>query len=63
MTKLSERGTWETWEKEGRPELARRAQSEAERILRKHQVEPLEERQEKELDKILAEAEKEMEKK
>ena len=63
MTKLSERGTWETWEKEGRPELARRAQSEAERILREHQVEPLEERQEKELDKILAEAEKEMEKK
>ncbi len=63
MTKLSERGTWETWEKEGRPELARRAQSEAERILREHQVEPLEERQEKELDKILAEAKKEMEKK
>lgn len=63
MTKLSERGTWETWEKEGRPELARRAQSEAERILREHKVEPLEERQENELDKILAEAEKEMEKK
>lgn len=63
MTKLSERGTWETWEKEGRPELARRAQSEAERILREHQVEPLEERQENELDKILAEAEKEMERK
>lgn len=63
LTKMSERGTWETWEKEGRPELAKRAQAEAERILREHQVEPLEERQEKELDKILVEAEKEMEKK
>lgn len=62
LTKLSERGTWETWEKEGRPELARRAQAEAERILREHQVEPLEERQEKELDKVLSSAEEEMKK-
>ncbi len=60
LTKLSERGTWDTWEKEGRPDLARRAQAEAERILREHVVEPLEEKQEKELDKILLEAEKEM---
>jgi trimethylamine--corrinoid protein Co-methyltransferase len=63
LTKLSERGTWETWEREGRPELAKRAQAEAERILREHQVAPLEERQERELDKILVEAEKEMAKK
>lgn len=63
LTKLSERGTWETWEKEGRPELARRAQAEAERILREHVVEPLEERQERELDKILAAAEEEMKRK
>jgi len=60
LTKMSERGTWETWEKEGRPELAKRAQSEAERILREHQVAPLETAQEKELDKILSAAEEEM---
>lgn len=63
LTKLSERGTWETWEKEGRPELARRAQAEAERILREHHVPPLEEAQEKELDKILSSAEEEMKRK
>lgn len=63
LTKFSERGTWETWEKEGRPELAKRAQAEAERILRDHRVEPLEEKQEKELDKILVAAEEEMKKK
>ncbi len=63
MTKLSERGTWESWEKDNRPDLARRAQAEAERILREHVVEPLDEKQERELDKILVEAEKEMAKK
>jgi trimethylamine:corrinoid methyltransferase-like protein len=63
LTKFSERGTWETWEKEGRPELAKRAQAEAERILLEHKVEPLEEKQEQELDKILAAAEEEMKKK
>ncbi|MEW6240603.1 MAG: trimethylamine methyltransferase family protein [Chloroflexota bacterium] len=63
LTKLSERGTWETWEREGRPELARRAQAEAERILREHQVQPLEDPQERELDKILSAAEIEMAKK
>jgi len=63
MTKLAERGTWESWEKDGRPDLAKRAQSEAERILREHQVAPLEEAQERELDKILASAEDEMRKK
>ena len=63
MTKLAERGTWESWEKDGRPDLAKRAQSEAERILREHIVEPLEDKQERELDKILASAEEEMRKK
>jgi trimethylamine--corrinoid protein Co-methyltransferase len=63
LTKLSERGTWESWEKGGRMELARHAQAEAERILREHQVEPLEEKQERELDKILVAAEEEMKKK
>jgi trimethylamine:corrinoid methyltransferase-like protein len=63
MTKLSERGTWETWEKDGRPDLAKRAQTEAERILREHRVEPLEDAQERELDRILSAAEEEMMKK
>ena len=63
MTKLAERGTWESWEKDGRPDLARRAQSDAERILREHVVEPLEDAQERELDRILASAEDEMRKK
>ncbi len=63
MTKLAERGTWESWERDGRPDLARRAQSEAERILREHKVEPLEDAQERELDRILASAEDEMRKK
>ena len=63
ITKLAERGTWESWEKDGRPDLARRAQAEAERILREHQVEPLDEKQGSELDKILASAEEEMKKK
>ncbi len=63
MTKLHERGTWEAWEKAGHPELAKRAQVEAERILREHVVEPLEEKQERELDAILIAAEEEMKKK
>ena len=60
LTKLHERGTWETWERGGRQDLPGRAQAEAERILREHKVEPIEEAQERELDKILAAAEKEM---
>jgi trimethylamine--corrinoid protein Co-methyltransferase len=63
MTKLHERGTWESWETAGRNDLARRAQSEADRILREHQVPPLEAAQEKELDKILSAAEEEMKRK
>jgi trimethylamine--corrinoid protein Co-methyltransferase len=63
MTKLSERGTWESWEKDGHPDLAHRAQIEAERILREHKVPPLEASQERELDKILSSAEDELKKK
>lgn len=63
LTKMHERGTWESWEKDGRPDLAKRAQAEAERILREHVVAPLDEKQEQELDKILVAAEEEMRKK
>jgi trimethylamine--corrinoid protein Co-methyltransferase len=60
MTKLAERNTWETWDKNERKSIADYAQAEAERILREHQVPPLEPQQEKELDRIMAAAEKEM---
>jgi trimethylamine--corrinoid protein Co-methyltransferase len=60
LTKLSERGTWETWERGGKLDFSRRVQNEADRILREHQVEPIEDAQERELDKILAAAEEEM---
>ena len=63
LTKLQERGTWETWERAGKPEFSRRVHDEAQRILREHKVEPLEAAQEKELDKILSAAEEEMKQK
>ena len=58
VTRLAERGSWETWENGGRQGLAEHAQAEAERLLREHQVEPLEPSQLKELDAIMASAEK-----
>ena len=60
LTKLAERSTWESWEKNERKSIAEHAVAEAERILREHQVPPLEPQQEKELDAIMAAAEKEM---
>jgi trimethylamine--corrinoid protein Co-methyltransferase len=56
MTQLAERRTWETWDHSGRENMAERAQSEAEKILAEHQVEPLSTAQEGELDAIMAEA-------
>ena len=55
-TRLAERRSWETWEREGREGMAERAQAEAERILTSHQVEPLRAEQEQELDAIMAAA-------
>ena len=61
LTKLAERNSWDTWEgKFERKGMADYAIDEAERILREHIVPPLEPQQEKELDKIIAAAEKEM---
>ncbi|MEW6716208.1 MAG: trimethylamine methyltransferase family protein [Chloroflexota bacterium] len=60
ITRLAERSSWETWEEAGRQGMVERAQSEAERILREHQVPPLEPVQEKELDAIMAAAEVEL---
>jgi trimethylamine--corrinoid protein Co-methyltransferase len=56
LTSLAERGTWETWESSGRMGMAECAQAEAERILQEHQVPPLTQDQENELDAILCEA-------
>lgn len=63
LTKLAERTSWENWERKGKQGMVERAIAEAERILREHEVPPLEPQQEKELDKIMAAAEKEMVKK
>jgi trimethylamine--corrinoid protein Co-methyltransferase len=60
MTELAERGTWDSWESGGRKGLAERAQAEAERILKEHQVPPLDAAQERELDAILSAAEREL---
>ncbi len=60
LTKLAERNSWETWENKGGKQMADHAVDEAERILREHQVPPLEPQQEQELDRIMAAAEKEM---
>jgi trimethylamine--corrinoid protein Co-methyltransferase len=60
VTELAERGNWESWDTGGRRGLAEQAQAESERILREHEVEPLDESQVKELNTIMASAEKEM---
>ena len=60
LTRLSERSNWETWERGGRQGLAERAQAEAEKILREHEVAPLDPAQEAELDTLLAAAQREL---
>jgi trimethylamine---corrinoid protein Co-methyltransferase len=60
ITKLAERGPWSDWEQRGRGSMAGRAQAAAERLLKEHQVQPLEPAQEKALDEILQAASAEM---
>ena len=60
LTKLSERSNWETWERGGKQSLLDRAQAEAERILREHQVPPLDAAQEAELTALLTGAERDL---
>ncbi len=53
LTKLAERNSWETWdEKLGRKQMADYAIDKAEKLLKEHQVAPLEPQQEQELDRI-----------
>jgi len=56
LTSLAERGSWEMWDKNDRMGMPERAQAEAERLLQSHQVPPLTDDQELELDQILTEA-------
>ena len=60
ITHMAERGSWESWLDAGMYGLIERAQAEAERILHEHRVPPLEISQEKELDKIMLAAQKEL---
>jgi trimethylamine:corrinoid methyltransferase-like protein len=57
---LGIRETLEQWNQKGRIGLAERARLEADRLLREHEVPPLSENQEIELDRIIAAAEKEI---
>ncbi len=61
LTKLAERNSWEAWEEKlGRKQMADRAMDAADKILREHVVPPLEDKQNQELDAIMAAAEKEL---
>ena len=55
LTKLGERNSWDTWEEKlQRKWMADHATDEAERILREHEIPPLEPKQE--LNRIMAAA-------
>ena len=60
MTHLAERGSWKSWLNAGKSGIVERAQAQAERLLSEHQVTPLEEVQERELDKIMSAAQNEL---
>lgn len=60
LTRLAERGSWDAWDGGGRTGLLERAEAEATRLLCEHEVPPLEDAQEKELDALLAAAKKEL---
>jgi trimethylamine--corrinoid protein Co-methyltransferase len=60
ITKLAERGSWESWVDGGRMGMVEDAQAEAERILREHTVPPLDPAQERELDCLLDAAGREL---
>ena len=60
VTHLAERSPWEDWDRSGRENMVRRAQAEAQRLLAEHEVPPLTEDQERELDEIMKDAEQEL---
>ena len=60
LAQLGERHTFAEWDRSGRKGLAENAQAEAERILAEHEVPPLEDTQENELDNIMGAAAEEL---
>ncbi len=62
LTDLAERGSWESWDANGRIGMAERAQAKAMHIIQNHQVPPLSEDQDRELDEILHEADHKLKK-
>jgi trimethylamine--corrinoid protein Co-methyltransferase len=60
VSRLAERGNWESWERGGRQNLADHAQVQASQILIEHQVAPLTDHQTRELDAIMNSAEAEL---
>lgn len=59
-TKLGERRSFEQWARSGSKSIVDSAQTEVERILAEHEVPPLSDDQEKELDEILLAAQTEL---
>jgi trimethylamine--corrinoid protein Co-methyltransferase len=57
---LADRRTWKEWDRAGRDGLMERAQAEAERLLAEHEIPPLTEEQERELEEVMREAEGEL---
>ncbi|RPI84124.1 MAG: hypothetical protein EHM41_14160 [Chloroflexi bacterium] len=53
ISRLAERGSWESRQGTDKRGMAARAHADALRILAEHQVPPLEEVQERELDRIM----------
>ena len=53
ISQIADRGTFVEWDRAGRNGMAENAQAEAERILAKHEVPPLTDQQESELDSIM----------
>jgi len=60
ITKLAQRGSWEEWQRSGKPGMETQAQSQAEHLLAEHEVPPLEEAQENELNVIMRAAGQEL---
>ena len=60
LAKLSDRKARADWEKAGRKNIVELAREKADGILRDHSVEPLDREIEKELDRILSDADKEL---
>jgi trimethylamine:corrinoid methyltransferase-like protein len=60
VSRLAERRSWNEWVDSGREGLVERVQNKVGKILAEHEVEPLSEVQESELDKILHAAQAEL---